>query len=42
MVYGLLALSDSAEDTDNFTPDYTKPPHELYVKVVKASLRSAV
>ncbi|KAH8783854.1 heterokaryon incompatibility protein-domain-containing protein [Hyaloscypha sp. PMI_1271] len=29
MVYGLLALSDSAEDTDNFTPDYTKPPHEL-------------
>jgi hypothetical protein len=38
MVYGLLALSDSAEDTDNFTPDYTKPPHELYVKVVKASL----
>jgi hypothetical protein len=38
MVYGLLALSDSAEDTDNFTPDYTKPPHELYMKVVKASL----
>ena len=37
MVYGLLALSDSAEDTDNFTPDYTKPPHELYVKVVKDS-----
>jgi hypothetical protein len=37
-VYGQLALPDFAEDTENFTPDYAKPPHELYVKVVKASL----
>jgi hypothetical protein len=37
MVYGLLALSTSSRSA-NFTPDYNKPTHELYVEVLKASM----